>query len=342
MINPEIIIKRYAPNHLELIEQFNSLIKDESQEMQWDAFSMLIEQILPSYEFDVISIDSRGKEINRKRGKAHYFTVELGEGVSLDMVYVPGGEAVIGIEEKKDKVDSMELLKQEKCAGPIDKFWMSPPQKVKIKSFFISKYLITNLQWKTIAKEPIINYEMPWKIHPSYHHQQGDNFPATFKGVWQGIEFCERLSKKVAISYRLPNDAEWEYACRSGTKTSYYFGEVMTPQLANYRTWEIFDPTITKRTTPVGIFPSNSFGLYDMHGNLLELCLGHKLNTVDNQVISISFNHEDIQNYFQYACGGCWSTDLSYCHSSHRFTTVSDLTGRLGLRVVCGIKTLIT
>ena len=106
MINYEALIKRYAPNCLELIEQFSSLIEGESQESQWDAYSMLVEQILPSYEFDVITVDDRGKEIERKKGKAHYFTEDLGEGVGLDMVYIPGGEAVIGAEKvHKDEIE---------------------------------------------------------------------------------------------------------------------------------------------------------------------------------------------------------------------------------------------
>jgi formylglycine-generating enzyme required for sulfatase activity len=237
-MNPEELIKRYAPNQLELIEQYNCLIKDEPEEMQWYAYSLLVEQILPSYEFDVITVDATGEEINRQRGKAHYFTEDLGNGVGLEMVYIPGGEAVIGEEpEKIDETDPANWS-QEKAAEPSTKPCIYPLEQVKIKPFFLGKYPITNFQWNRIATEPVINQELELR---TYREDIGGNFPLTFVYNHEPNEFCERLSKKVGISYRLPNDAEWEYACRAGTITPYHFGEVLTPKLANYRDSETFD-----------------------------------------------------------------------------------------------------
>ena len=79
--------------------------------------------------------------------------------------------------------------------------------------------------------------------------------------------FCEWLSKKEGVRYRLPTDAEWEYACRGGTTTAYYYGPKADPKMAAVQRWED-----EKKTLPVGSFPSNPFGLKDMLGNVYEWC----------------------------------------------------------------------
>jgi formylglycine-generating enzyme required for sulfatase activity len=85
------------------------------------------------------------------------------------------------------------------------------------------------------------------------------------------IEFCERLSRKTGRLYRLPSEAEWEYACRAGTKTPFHFGETISTELANYNgnyTYASGSQGIYReQTTEVGSFPANAFGLYDMHGS---------------------------------------------------------------------------
>ena len=80
-----------------------------------------------------------------------------------------------------------------------------------------------------------------------------------------GVEFCKRLSRLTEKNYTLPSEAEWKYACRAGTTTKYYFGDNLDHRMANYggNSWG---------TSLVGRFPPNSFGLYDMHGNVWEWC----------------------------------------------------------------------
>ncbi|PVE26527.1 serine/threonine protein kinase, partial [Enterococcus faecalis] len=91
------------------------------------------------------------------------------------------------------------------------------------------------------------------------------------------VTFCQRLSQKTQKYYRLPSEAEWEYACRAGTTTPFYFGESITPDLVNYDGNSTYASAPKgqnrQQTTDVGTFPPNAFGLYDMHGNVWEWCL---------------------------------------------------------------------
>src|SRR5919202_1557272 len=111
------------------------------------------------------------------------------------------------------------------------------------------------------------------------------NNPSDFKGEkrpvekvsWdEAVEFCNKLSQKTRKTYRLLSEAEWEYACRAGTTTPFYFGNTITPDLANYNGNDPYGAApkglYRQQTTDVGSFPPNSFGLYDMHGNVWEWC----------------------------------------------------------------------
>ena len=102
----------------------------------------------------------------------------------------------------------------------------------------------------------------------------GDN-PSAAKGArlpvtmvsWEDCqEFIKKLNAKTNGGYRLPTEAEWEYACRAGTTTAYSFGDKITPKDANYTGSKL------GKCVPVGSYKPNAFGLYDMHGNVREWC----------------------------------------------------------------------
>ena len=98
--------------------------------------------------------------------------------------------------------------------------------------------------------------------NPSYYCEGSDR-PVESVSWDDAVEFCQRLSQKTGQEYRLPNEAEWEYACRAETTTPYYFGQTLSREQANFG---------GSRTTDVGSYPTNAFGLYDMHGNVCEWC----------------------------------------------------------------------
>jgi formylglycine-generating enzyme required for sulfatase activity len=134
---------------------------------------------------------------------------------------------------------------------------------VTVPSFFMAKYLVTQQQWQAVMGN-----------NPS--HFKGTSRPVETVSWNDVVEFCQKLSQKTGRDYRLPSEAEWEYACRAGTTTPFYFGETITTDLANYNGNYTYGNgpkgKYRKETTDVGIFPPNAFGLYDMHGNVWEWC----------------------------------------------------------------------
>jgi formylglycine-generating enzyme required for sulfatase activity len=142
------------------------------------------------------------------------------------------------------------------------------------KGFYMGVYTVTHEQWQAVMGN-----------NPSWF--KGDKNPNGDKNLpvemvsWEDCQvFLEKLSKKEGHAYRLPTEAEWEYACRAGTTTPFYFGETISTDQANYngsdpsyKSWfPIGFGASRQRTTPVGTFPPNAFGLYDMHGNVWQWC----------------------------------------------------------------------
>ena len=155
---------------------------------------------------------------------------------------------------------------------------------------------------------------------------------------YDAIEFCARLSKLTGREYRLPSEAEWEYACRAGTTTPFYFGETITGELANYDASE---------TTPVGQFTPNAFGLYDMHGNVWEWCADTWHDSYDGAPSDGSVwldnnQEENIDGKSRFGIysvmrGGSWGNNPNLCRSAVRYDTYRRVNRYFlnGFRVVC-------
>ena len=185
------------------------------------------------YSFDVITVNDRGEEINREKGKASYFTEDLGSGVTLDMVEIPGGTFMMGTE--REEIERLNKKYGNKYLTDLfnDE---SPQHEVKVPSFYMAKFEVTQAQWRQVATMPKVDKEL--KPEPSRF--KGDNLPVDWIAWHDAVEFCKRLSKATDKEYRLPSEAEWEYACRAGTTTPFHFGETITTELANYRGYDTF------------------------------------------------------------------------------------------------------
>lgn len=298
------------------------------------------------YEFDVITVNEKGEEINREQRSAKYFTENLGNDVIIDMIKIPGGTFIMGSPGDENRNEN-------EC----------PQHPVTVSSFYMSKFPVTQAQWKQVAAMPQIDRKLdPVPRLITLFRQQkrfsGDELPVEFVSWFDALEFCKRLSKVTDNEYRLPSESEWEYACRAGTTTPFYFGETITTNLVNYRgidrklyyrtninnAYLVYPGNYAnepkgeyrEKTTPVGSFPPNPFGLFDMHGNVWEWCED-----------TYQDNYEGAPNDGSSACieeksskkvtrGGSWLSLPHSCRSAFRTTFDLDNAYRfLGFRVVC-------
>jgi formylglycine-generating enzyme required for sulfatase activity len=162
------------------------------------------------------------------------------------------------------------------------------------------------------------------------------------------VEFCSRLSRHTKRDYRLPTEAEWEYACRAGTTTPFHFGETITTDLANYDGDYTYGRGIKgvdrNETTPVGSFnAANAFGLSDMHGNVWEWCLDHWHNSYKDAPNDgsawVDDNKNDDPEATRLLRGGSWLSSPRYCRSACRDNLRAGYQNNdIGFRVVCGVS----
>jgi uncharacterized protein (TIGR02996 family) len=184
-----------------------------------------------------------------------------------------------------------------------------PVHRVTLASgFFLGVYPITQAQWKAVmGTEP--------------GHFQGPNKPVEQVSWDDGQEFCTKLSALLggSTTVRLPTEAEWECACRAGTTTHYYFGDVLSVNLANYNGTQTWNGSPKgknrKTTTDVDTFPPNPWGLYDLHGNVWEWCADpFRAYSADvNQD-----NLEDANDNSLVLRGGSLSYGPLICRAAHR------------------------
>jgi formylglycine-generating enzyme required for sulfatase activity len=307
----------------------------------------ILGQSYQTFNFEMIKVNARGEEIKRESKQAQYFTQDLGNGISLDMIIIPEGRFLMGTEDS----EIQRLCKKYNT----DYFRHEKPQHhVDVKSFHMGKYPITQAQWKAIASRQDLKMEID--LNPDPARFKGSDLPVEKVRWEEAIEFCGRITKLAGREYRLPSEAEWEYACRAGTSTPFYLGETITGELANYNgNYTYADEAkgqYRERTTPVGQFPPNTFGLYDMHGNVWEWCLDpwhenyegapkdgkvwDEENKSDNRYQNIldSINKLVNDQRTHVLRGGSWDNFPRACRSACRsgIGVGSDV---VGFRVVC-------
>ncbi|WP_051424281.1 bifunctional serine/threonine-protein kinase/formylglycine-generating enzyme family protein [Aphanizomenon flos-aquae] len=266
---------------------------------------------LKTFNFEVVTTDATGNIINRRNASAKYFTEDLGNGVLLEMVEIPGGKFIMGSPAN----EAQRRLNE------------SPQHQVTVPSFCMGKYELTQAQYQAITGD-----------NPAYF--KGNNRPVENVSWNDAVAFCEKLSQKTGKKYRLPSEAEWEYACRAGTTTPFYFGESVTPDLVNYDGNYTYASApkgqYRQQTTDVGTFPPNAFGLYDMHGNVWEWCQDdYKENYINAPIDGSALTSQTALN--RLLRGGSWGSDPDDCRSAFRYGNAHDnrLSTYIGFRVVC-------
>jgi len=254
-----------------------------------------------------------------------------------------------------------------------------PQHEVALASFFISQTPITQAQWRQVARWqplPAERWGRQLDPEPSFFQPRSNpkavSFGAGMFSLLEGetdseqrpvdnvswldaIEFCSRLSQRTGRTYTLPSEAQWEYACRAGTTTAFHFGETITPELANYdgNYYKYADGPkgeVRNQTTPVGMFPTNAWGLQDLHGNVWEWCLDHWHDSYkgapadgsvwenpaepNNKATTEKGNNSEQQR--RLLRGGSWNGRPANCRSACRsFILPDDRCDLIGFRVCC-------
>jgi formylglycine-generating enzyme required for sulfatase activity/tRNA A-37 threonylcarbamoyl transferase component Bud32 len=252
---------------------------------------------LQSFTFETVQVDNRGNITKRFEVTQRQFVEDLGNGVELAMVLIPGGTFTMGSPESEAERDSDE----------------GPQHQVTVPEFYMGKYEVTQAQYEAIMGTNPSNFK-------------GDGRRPVEKVSWNdAVAFCEKLSQRTGRKYRLPTEAEWEYACRAGTETPFYFGETITPDLVNYNGNDPYgnaaEGQYRRTTTSVGSFPPNGFGLYDMHGNVWEWCSDGYHDSYAGKPESLKQNGSiswPSSDEVRLLRGGSWLSNARHCRSALR------------------------
>ena len=301
---------------------------------------------LEQFEFVVATLERRQKEwvIQRQRQTGYRFVESLSVGTGpgffrgvakrlglggndpgvlgfeLEMVAIPGGTFTMG-----SPPDEPERYDGE-----------GPQHEVTVQPFFMGRYPITQAQWRFVAGLEQINRE----LKPDPSRFKGDDRPVEKVSWYEVVEFCDRLSNHTGKDYRLPTEAEWEYACRAGTTMPFHFGETISTELANCGgTPYNGGPQGQSRgeTTPVEQFEvANAFGLSDMHGNVYEWCQDYSHSNYEGAPTDGSAWIEGGDPKYRVRRGGSWSVIPRICRSAFRddYEPGFDFND-YGFRVVC-------
>jgi formylglycine-generating enzyme required for sulfatase activity len=265
---------------------------------------------LSNLSIEVVTVNARGEERQRQTEQVQIFVEDLGNGITLEMVSIPGGSFRMGSpDHEKDRMSRE-----------------SPQFEVMVPAFFMGRYAVTQAQYEAIANHNPSDFT-------------GKNRPVENVSWYEAQDFCQKLSQKTGRTYRLPSESEWEYACRADTTTAFHFGATLTTDLGNYNGSFSYqtepEGQYREQTTAVGQFLPNAFGLYDMHGNVWEWCDDIWHETYEGAPTDGSAWKEGGDRRFRPLRGGSWDFVPWYCRAATRDPFAADYRDYdVGFRVV--------
>jgi len=242
--------------------------------------------------------------------------------IGMKLVRIDAGEFMMGAGELPPKTREEWLQRDSDEA---------PAHTVKItRSFFLGAYEVTNAQYEQFDLEHK-------KMRGKNGVPKGDDDPVTHVTWQQALDFCTWLAKKEGKPYRLPTEAEWEYACRAGTTTLYSTGDTLTPEQANFGMGK--DGKTKIGALPVARYKPNAWGLFDMHGNVAEWChdwYGPYDHEVQVDPVGRADGHARVVRGWSYLGAG-FQKAVHFCRSSNRSGHLPEDANRYtGFRVVLG------
>ncbi len=219
---------------------------------------------------------------------------ETGSGVNFDMVYIDGGTFQMGSNNGGDE---------------------SPVHSVTVSSFYMGKYEVTNREYSMYDS----GHQGNWSDR---------SYPIERVSWDDAVGYCRWLSGRTGKTYRLPTEAEWEYACRAGSSTAYYWGDSMNDSYCWYGN------NSGGQVHPVGQKSPNAWGLFDMSGNVWEWCSDCYSNSYYSQS-PLSNPAGPGSGSYRVIRGGCWDSGPDYCRSARRFgNTPDNRNNNLGFRLL--------
>ena len=235
-------------------------------------------------------------------------SIELAPGVWLELQPIPAGTFLMGSPKKEKGRHNDETQHEVTLTQP----------------FLIGKYPVTQTQWQAVMGN-----------NPSYF--QGDNLPVERVSWDDAQSFCKKVHEKTGHTVCLPTDAQWEYSCRAGTSTPFHFGQELNGTQANcdgdYPYGTTQKGPYLEETSLVGNYDANAWGLYDMHGNVLEWCLDWY---GEYPKASIKDPEGSNNGQLRVLRGGSWDSYASYCRAGKRFRLSPDYH-----YVYCGFRLLL-
>ena len=255
----------------------------------------------------------------------------------LSLVVALAGFVPIEAQEKKDPPkDFTNSIGMKFAWIPPGNFMMGSPKEEKerednetqhkvtlTKGFYMGVYPVTQEQWQEIMGK-----------NPSIFRGE-KNLPVETVSWEDCQEFVKKLREKDKKPYRLPTESEWEYACRAGTKTPFHFGETISTDQANYNGNFTYGNgkkgMYRKKTTPVGSFPANAFGLHDMHGNVWQWCQDWYGDYTQKDVVDPQGPEK---GEYRVLRGGSWVSTPRSCRSALRpWPVPGSRSSRIGFRL---------
>ncbi len=285
---------------------------------------------MTQFEFTTLTLDQYGQPQTSQRQRATGYVERLSE-TKLELMAIPAGSLLLGAPDAEEGWHPSQ----------------SPQHLVTVAPFWMGCYPVTQQQWSAVAK--LSKVEQTLDPQPACF--AAPDHPVEQVSWDEAIEFCQRLSQSTGRRYRLPSEAEWEYACRAGTTTPFHFGSTITTEIANYSgvDWEYQGRLCSKgayglapqgidrrETLAVGSFGiASSFGLYDLHGQVREWCQDCWHPTYEGAPTNGSAWIDDGDCTQRILRGGSWNSSPRACRSAYR--SKLDAESRLydvGFRVV--------
>ena len=279
-------------------------------------------QSLKAKRLKTVKVDAEGQITAEPSINITYFDEpilrqELRQVLPLRMVKIPAGEFLMGSPATETHREEQE----------------GPQRSIQIPSFYMGAFAITQRQYMSVMGN-----------NPSYFTDEQDRDGADLPAeqiTWRDASaFCQQLSDLTGRIYRLPSEAEWEYACRAGTTTPFCFGEKLTTEIANFFADFSFTENIEENyrnaSVAVDSFWPNPFGLYNMHGNIYEWCADDYHDSYQDAPSDGSLWLSDQANASKIMRGGAWFNDTPYCRSAARErNSQTGLSNSFGFRIVC-------